>query len=148
MNARHARKINSRRLTLVLTALLVSGLVIGALVSSIVSSSSQKAIPHGPQAHARPSTSAPAPTHANPAPSRSAPSPARTAPVTPKHELTPTPSHRLALHYTVKPGDNLSVIAERYHLRSYVPLYDANRHVVGNNPNLIYAGQVLTIPGT
>jgi cell wall-associated NlpC family hydrolase len=51
-------------------------------------------------------------------------------------------------HYTVKPGDMLSSIAPQYD-ESWPELYQDNVGVVGDNPNLIYPGQVLAIhPGT
>ena len=50
--------------------------------------------------------------------------------------------------YTVVKGDSLSRIAKtiygqagKWHL-----IYDANKAVIGNNPDLIKPGQVLTIP--
>jgi len=52
--------------------------------------------------------------------------------------------------YTVKKGDSLWKIAEKY-LGSgskWKEIYNLNKKVIGNNPNLIYAGQVLTLPGT
>lgn len=49
--------------------------------------------------------------------------------------------------YTVQPGDTLSAIAARNGVSTQA-LYDANRGVVGNDPNLIQPGQVLTIPGS
>jgi LysM repeat protein len=48
--------------------------------------------------------------------------------------------------YTVRPGDSLSKIAQRYGI-SWRDLYNANKNVIGSNPNLIYAGQKYTIPG-
>ncbi|MCW2960061.1 MAG: peptidoglycan-binding protein [Thermoleophilia bacterium] len=47
--------------------------------------------------------------------------------------------------YTVRPGDNLSVIARRYGL-TWQQLYAANRAAVGANPNLIHPGLQLRIP--
>lgn len=50
--------------------------------------------------------------------------------------------------YTVKSGDCLWNIAKKL-LGSgskYTQIYNANRGVIGGNPNLIYPGQVLTIP--
>ncbi len=50
--------------------------------------------------------------------------------------------------YTVRRGDTLSGIAERAPVRGgWRPLYDANRAVVGPDPNLIHPGQRLRLPG-
>lgn len=49
-------------------------------------------------------------------------------------------------NYTVKSGDNLSSIASKYGT-TWQELYNANKQAIGNNPNLIYAGTNLTIPG-
>lgn len=49
--------------------------------------------------------------------------------------------------YTVARGDSLSAIAARYGI-SWQELYEANRSVIGSNPNMIRPGQTLTIPGT
>ena len=49
--------------------------------------------------------------------------------------------------YTVRPGDSLSKIAQKLGLKSWQDLYNLNKSVVGSNPNLIYSGQVLKIPG-
>jgi len=50
--------------------------------------------------------------------------------------------------YTVKKGDCLWKIAQKFYGKGsdYTKLYEANKSVVGSNPNLIYPGQVLTIP--
>lgn len=50
------------------------------------------------------------------------------------------------VNYTVKSGDNLSIIAREYGM-TWEELYAANKDVIGNNPNLIEAGMILTIPG-
>jgi hypothetical protein len=50
--------------------------------------------------------------------------------------------------YTVKPGDSLSKIASKLKLGSWQELYSLNKKIIGNNPNLIYAGQTYNIPGT
>ena len=50
--------------------------------------------------------------------------------------------------YTVKPGDNLSIIAAWFHLHGYGALYDANKAVIGANSSLIHPGQVITISAT
>lgn len=50
--------------------------------------------------------------------------------------------------YTVKKGDCLSAIARRMTgSASWKKLYEANKSVIGSNPNMIKPGQVLTIPG-
>jgi len=50
--------------------------------------------------------------------------------------------------YTVKSGDCLYNIAKKIYGSGadYRKIYDANQGLVGGNPNLIYPGQVLTIP--
>ncbi len=50
--------------------------------------------------------------------------------------------------YTVKNGDCLWNIAKALYGSGadYTRIYEANKGIVGSNPNLIYAGQVLTIP--
>lgn len=60
---------------------------------------------------------------------------------------TPKPQpKRTSGTYTVKPGDSLSSIASNHGLPNWQSLYNSNRNVVGNNPNLIYPGQRLRIP--
>jgi len=52
--------------------------------------------------------------------------------------------------YVVKPGDTLSEIAEHFYGNGTEPfwrrIYNANRAVIGNDPNLIKPGEVLKIP--
>lgn len=50
--------------------------------------------------------------------------------------------------YTVVRGDCLWNIAKRFlgAGNRYMDIYNANKSVIGRNPNLIYAGQVYTIP--
>jgi len=50
------------------------------------------------------------------------------------------------MQYIVKPGDSLSKISQKYGI-SWRDLYNANKNVIGSNPNLIYAGQKYNIPG-
>ena len=50
--------------------------------------------------------------------------------------------------YVVVKGDCLYTIARKFYGdgAKYIAIYEANREVIGGNPNLIYPGQVLTIP--
>ena len=50
--------------------------------------------------------------------------------------------------YTVKKGDCLWNIAKKFYGRGsdYTKIYNANKGTIGKNPNLIYPGQVFTIP--
>ncbi len=50
--------------------------------------------------------------------------------------------------YTVVSGDCLWNIAKKFYGdgSKYTVIYNANKSVIGSNPNLIYPGQVLTIP--
>lgn len=62
---------------------------------------------------------------------------------------TPTsPAPAAAQSYTVVKKDCLWNIAKNFYGNGsrYTVIYDANRDVIGGNPNLIYPGQVLTIP--
>lgn len=48
--------------------------------------------------------------------------------------------------YTVKSGDSLWLITKKEGGSDWNVLYNANKGVIGGNPNLIYPGQVLVIP--
>ena len=50
----------------------------------------------------------------------------------------------LPQQYMVKNGDNLSKIAEKYNT-TWQELYELNKEVIGNNPNIIKPGQILKI---
>ena len=51
--------------------------------------------------------------------------------------------------YTVVKGDTLSRIAKQFYgdANKWRKIYDANKALIGNNPDLIKPGQVLNIPG-
>ncbi len=70
----------------------------------------------------------------------------------PKPDITPAPAKvkstsSVPKKYTVAKGDSLSAIAKRFGLSSWNVLYNANKSVIGKNPNLIFPGQSLIIPG-
>ncbi len=50
--------------------------------------------------------------------------------------------------YTVVSGDSLSKIARKMYgdASKWTVIYNANKSIIGNNPNLIYPGQKYTIP--
>lgn len=61
-------------------------------------------------------------------------------------ETSPAPSS--AQTYTVVSGDCLWNIAKKFYGNGakYTIIYDANKELIGGDPNLIYPGQKLTIP--
>lgn len=70
------------------------------------------------------------------------------AAVEPQREASTSPEPTESTSYTVVKGDCLWNIAKKFYGSGskYTVIYEANRGVVGGNPNLIYPGQVLTIP--
>jgi len=69
-----------------------------------------------------------------------------TKPVETKPEPT-TPKPTTNGTYTVRSGDTLSGISyAELNTRDWKPLYEANKDVVGSNPNLIFPGQKLDLP--
>lgn len=70
------------------------------------------------------------------------------ATVEPQREASTSPAPDQATAYTVVKGDCLWNIAKKFYGSGskYTVIYNANRETVGGNPNLIYPGQVLTIP--
>ena len=62
----------------------------------------------------------------------------------------PTLSPTAGAIYIVQPGDSLTSIAQRaYHDGNQWPLiYNANKQVIGSNPNLVQPGEVLHIPAS
>ena len=70
------------------------------------------------------------------------------ASIEPVREAVHSPAPSSAQTYTVVKGDCLWNIAKKFYGNGskYTLIYNANKDVVGGNPNLIYPGQVLTIP--
>ncbi|MER7519471.1 transglycosylase family protein [Streptomyces sp. NPDC126499] len=70
----------------------------------------------------------------------------RTGPAGGGAPASPTTVPTVREMYTVTPGDSLSKIARDQHVRGGWPrLYEANRTVVGDDPDLIHPGQRLTL---
>ena len=65
-----------------------------------------------------------------------------------QRETVSSPAPAAAQTYTVVKGDCLWNIAKKFYGNGskYTVIYNANKSVIGGNPNLIYPGQVLTIP--
>lgn len=81
-----------------------------------------------------------------PAPS---PAPTGTPAPTPAPAPAPAPAPQPAqpLHYTVRPGDSLSKIALGFYGDAdWATLYNANRALIGGDPNRIFPGETLVIP--
>jgi nucleoid-associated protein YgaU len=61
----------------------------------------------------------------------------------------PAPAKFIAKH-TVQPGDTLGSIALKYYKNAsqkyYMAIYEANKSIIGDNPNKIGLGMVLNIP--
>ncbi len=68
--------------------------------------------------------------------------------MTPGATVTSGPMTATQVH-VVAPGDNLSKISTRYYgtAGKWRTIYEANKSVIGLNPNVIHPGQRLTIPG-
>ena len=47
-------------------------------------------------------------------------------------------------NYIIKKGDTLSSIAKKYNT-TWQKIYDNNKSIIGNNPNIIKSGQKLII---
>ena len=58
------------------------------------------------------------------------------------------PAEKPVTRYTVKSGDSLSKIAKRFYgdASQWNRIYEANRDLIGKNPDLIRPGQDLVIP--
>lgn len=70
------------------------------------------------------------------------------APVTSTPKPAPAPVKPVVRYHVVVRGDSLSRISVKYYRTSskWRIIYDANRRIIGSNPNLIKPGQRLRIP--
>jgi LysM repeat protein len=59
-----------------------------------------------------------------------------------------TPTGPIITEHKVVSGDNLSMISQKYYgtQANWRAIYEANKAIIGDNPNLIRVGQVLKIP--
>ena len=64
-------------------------------------------------------------------------------------EMAPESDTKDRIH-VVQPGENLSMIAQAYygpeHASHWITLYNFNRELIGDNPDMIQAGIELLIP--
>jgi transglycosylase family protein len=75
-----------------------------------------------------------------------APQPAQVTPVAPVAPAGPAVSTAAGTSYTVKAGDTLALIAQRQGVPGgWEGIYQANKGTI-SNPNLIFVGQVITLP--
>ncbi|MEO7795729.1 MAG: LysM peptidoglycan-binding domain-containing protein [Thermoanaerobaculia bacterium] len=60
----------------------------------------------------------------------------------------PTRESAVRTEYVVRSGDSLSKIAQRHYgdAKQWTRIYDANRDLIGDNPDLIRPGQKLVLP--
>lgn len=65
-----------------------------------------------------------------------------------QRETMNSPAPEAAQTYTVVKGDCLWNIAKKFYGNGsqYSVIYNANKNIIGGNPNRIYPGQILTIP--
>ena len=63
-------------------------------------------------------------------------------------EATIAATPQAAQEYTVQAGDSLWAIADKFYKAGakWNKIYEANKDVIGDNPSLVRAGQVLRIP--
>lgn len=63
---------------------------------------------------------------------------------------TPSKPDKQERWHVVQPGENLTMIAKTYygaeHASHWITLYNFNRKLIGENPDLIQAGMELLIP--
>jgi nucleoid-associated protein YgaU len=80
-----------------------------------------------------------------------APAGAAAAPAAAKPAAVPTaaPAAAAGETYTVQKGDSLSKIAKKHlgDANAWKKIYDANKAVIGDDPDKIFPGQKLTLPG-
>lgn len=59
-----------------------------------------------------------------------------------------SPAAATGEQYTIKSGDSLSKIAKAHYgdAMKWKQLYEANRSLIGDNPDMIHPGQVLKLP--
>jgi nucleoid-associated protein YgaU len=140
---------------------LIAGVLVGGIALLGGGAAAAASLPSWTTRPAHAVAVAPAATQAaSAAPARSPSSTARPAPLgtAPPDGQAATPdtsvsaqaaeSHdATSITYTVKPGDTLSGIAAWFWLHGYGALYEANKAVIGANPNLIFPGERITIAG-
>lgn len=140
---------------------LIAGMLVGGIAVLGGGSAVAASLPSWTTQPAHAVATAPAAAQAADAsPSRSPSSTSRPAPLgtapSDGHAATPNNSasaqaaeshDATSITYTVKPGDTLSGIAAWFWLHGYGALYEANKAVIGDNPNLIFPGERITIAG-
>lgn len=129
----------------VLGAGIIAAVTFGTSVGAHgVPHSASAAVPSGATTTIAPGptiTAAPAPT----VPSTSTPTTTASKPPAVQYSAAAAAPAQPPITYTVKAGDNLTIIAAWFKLHGYQALYQANAAVIGANPNLIFRGEKITI---
>jgi nucleoid-associated protein YgaU len=153
MSSRHQRQTRLAGRPTVL-ALLIGGLVLaGGIALIVVTTGNGSGGGAGRSTHAAALVTSPATTRSAPPAAASSTPASRTrtsstaTPKTSAADSARSPADKpKPVIYTVKRGDNLTVIANWFHVHGgAVPLYEWNKSVVGRNPNLIFAGQKIIV---
>ncbi len=149
MSAQHRLSRLTSHPTLV--ALIIGGLVLaGGIALIVVLSGSDNTAQHGDRQAAARLTPTSASTSPKVIPPTSAPVKSTPPTATPvsraKSKSTgAAQSPSKPITYVVKKGDNLTVIAKWFKQHGYSSLYERNKAVIGDDPNLIFPGQKITV---
>lgn len=131
-----------------MAAVVAGAFVVAFVIWADVHDSSGSGSGSGPMAVAAATQSAaprPAITLSAPVAVPQASSPAAGTAPPPAMAPAAAPAQPKEVSYTVKAGDNLTVIAAWFNQHGYQPVYAWNRTVIGADPNLIFPGQVIVV---
>ncbi len=125
---------------------------VGRTSSAAPATSSAASTPAAPSTSSAPSTHT-APSSSAPATSKSAGASSKSASVKPASSKSASSKSASSTHspdskevfYTVKKGDTLTSIGHWFKDHGYLTLYQWNKSVIGQDPNLIFPGQKIIV---